>query len=82
MPRYFFHYRDANGLTRDLDGQVFPDANAAKVEAVAAAKDALRDAVVGVGPSVMKASYEVTDEHDWVVAVVPIKSVADPNPQA
>jgi hypothetical protein len=34
MPRYFFHIRDGNGLTKDAEGVDLPDLDAARAAAV------------------------------------------------
>ena len=43
MTRYFFDYRDANGVTRDEVGEDLPSVDAARELALVALGDAARD---------------------------------------
>jgi hypothetical protein len=39
MPRYYFHVCNGNGFTEDEEGRELPDLEAARIEALRAARD-------------------------------------------
>jgi len=62
MPHYFFHIREGATLTRDSTGQEFPDAEAARKEAIA-----LGRALSGERPGRVRRSIEIVDQTGRVV---------------
>jgi hypothetical protein len=71
MPRFFFNVRDGDFLGKDPEGVVFADLDAARAEALAAARDILGDAIKN--DQVQDArQYEITDEAGQIVAMVPL----------
>jgi hypothetical protein len=45
MPRFYFHICNGNGFTEDEEGREFPDLEAARSEAVRAARDIMASEV-------------------------------------
>jgi hypothetical protein len=76
MPRYYFHIREGSTLTRDLEGQELPDAEAARREAIAALREILGEKLLH-GGALNGRSIEIADgaEHGRVVDVVDARSV-------
>ncbi|HEY0265962.1 MAG TPA: hypothetical protein VGC16_04375 [Rhizomicrobium sp.] len=69
MPRYFFHVREGSTLSRDLEGQELPDAEAARREAISASREILGDKLLH-GGSLNSRTIEIADETGHVVDVV------------
>jgi hypothetical protein len=69
MPRYFFHVREGSDLFRDIEGQELPNADAARHEAVAAAREILGEKLLH-GGSLNHRAIEIADETGRVVDVV------------
>jgi hypothetical protein len=82
MPRYHFHVREGSTLTRDLEGQELPDAEAARHEAIAALREILGEKLLH-GGALNGRSIEIADgaEHGRVVDVVDARSVLFQNGQ-
>jgi hypothetical protein len=76
MPRYHFHVREGSTLTRDLEGQELPDAEAARHEAIAALREILGEKLLH-GGALNGRSIEIADgaENGRVVDVVHTKDV-------
>ena len=71
MPRFYFHYRTDEELILDLDGQDFPDLDAAEHNAAEIGK-AIVDKVAGEGGETdVPRSIEITDAegHDLLYVV-------------
>ncbi|HWM60556.1 MAG TPA: hypothetical protein VNN98_00320 [Rhizomicrobium sp.] len=68
MPRYYLHVREGSTLTRDLEGQELPDAEAARREAIAALREILGEKLLH-GGALSGRSIEIADgaEHGHVV---------------
>jgi hypothetical protein len=45
MPRYYFHIRDAEGMSRDEEGTELPNLDSARREARASARDLIVDSM-------------------------------------
>jgi len=60
MPRFYFHIRDEDGLTRDTEGQDLPDLEAARCEAVSAAREILGEKLLH-GGSLNHRTIEIAD---------------------
>jgi hypothetical protein len=69
MPQFFFHIRDASGLTRDPEGQQLPDLEAARSEAVSAAREILGERLLH-GGALNGRTIEIADENGEVVGRV------------
>ncbi|MEJ1177137.1 hypothetical protein WA845_23055 [Agrobacterium sp. CMT1] len=74
MPRYFFHVRDADGLSLDTEGAVLPSDEGACVEAVQAAREMLAEKILK-NEVVDGAEFEVVRSDGVLVAKIPLKSV-------
>ena len=66
MPRYYFHVREGGVLSRDEEGQELPDAEAARHEAISAAREILGDKLLH-GGSLNNRAVEIADETGHVV---------------
>jgi len=76
MPLFFLNIRNADCLTRDVEGAEFANLEAARVEALAAAQETLGDTIkAGQGQDWQ---YEITDEAGQVLAVVPLTDALTP----
>jgi len=62
MPRYYFHIREGATLSRDSQGQEFPDAETAREEAILLGQALLGERQVGLHRSI-----EIIDETGHVV---------------
>ncbi len=74
MPRYFFHVREGSELSRDVEGQELPDAEAARREAIAANREILGEKLLH-GGSLDHRTIEIADETGHVVDVVTARDV-------
>ena len=68
MPRYYFHMRDANGLTEDSDGLDLPDVDAARATAVRKACRIWSERPPEPGRN--EQTFEVSDEAGQIVLTV------------
>ncbi|SDD94550.1 DUF6894 family protein [Belnapia rosea] len=71
MPRFFLNIRDGDFLARDDEGLEFPDLEAARAEALAAARDVLGDAIQHDQVQDTR-QYEITDPSGKVLATIPL----------
>ena len=71
MPRYFFHQRTPRGLIEDPDGSDLPDLDAARDEALAAARDLWASAILGRSDR-SEDSFEIHDGHGRHLLTVPL----------
>ena len=60
MPRYFFHVREGSTYHRDKEGQELPDAEAARQEAINAAREMLGEKLLH-GGSLSNLTIEIAD---------------------
>ena len=74
MPRYFFHVREGSDLDRDSEGQVCPDAEAARREAINAVREIMGEKLLH-GGALNHRSIEIADETGHVVDVVNSRDV-------
>lgn len=74
MPRYFFHVRDADGLSLDTEGAVLSSDEGAFIEAVQAAREMLAEKILK-NEVVDGAEFEVVRSDGVLVAKIPLKSV-------
>jgi hypothetical protein len=74
MARFYFHLRDGDKLVPDPDGSDLPDVEAAKREALLAARDILSDAMK-VGKRKVPEAFVIADEAGRKLDVVPLAAV-------
>ena len=74
MPRYFFHIREGSELSRDAEGQILPNVEAARREAIAASREILGEKLLH-GGSLNHRTIEIADETGHVVDVVNSREV-------
>lgn len=71
MPLYFLHVRDSDGLIRDLEGSSLSNLEAARIEAIASARELMVDSIVTEGHVGIARSIEVCDANGARLLVVP-----------
>jgi hypothetical protein len=69
MPRYFFHIREGADLSFDREGQDFSSLEAARSEAVNAARELIGERILH-GGSIDDRQIQIADDKDNVLAVV------------
>ena len=69
MARFFLHVRDGATLIEDLEGSDLPDLFAARVEALACARDLLAERI-RAGQIVDGQRFEINDEHGTLLDIV------------
>ena len=69
MPRYYFHVREGQEISRDVEGQDLPNAEAARREAINASREILGEKLLH-GGSLNHRQIEIADETGHVVDVV------------
>lgn len=74
MPRYYFNIRSHGEVEYDPDGIELPNPDAARREAIAAARDMVVEAVIG-DTVIDQRKIEVVSENGEIVAIVPLQSV-------
>jgi hypothetical protein len=73
MSRYFFHINDGDGLTIDYEGGDYPDLEAARDEAIEAAREIMSWAVRDGKQPDDGQSFVITDEGGIVQLEFPFK---------
>jgi hypothetical protein len=74
MPRYYFHVLKNGLLEKDLEGADFPSPEAAREEALTAAREMLAELLLA-DQVIDGASFEITDDAGVVVDRIPFRSV-------
>ena len=74
MPQFYFHIRDEDGLTRDAEGQDLPDLEAARREAVSAAREILGEKLLH-GGTLNHRTIEIADAAGDVVGQINSRDV-------
>jgi hypothetical protein len=74
MPTFFFHVRDGDGLIEDPEGTDLPDLDAARAEALSAARQ-IRVRAAERGQALAGRRFEIAAEGGRVQATVAIKDV-------
>lgn len=74
MPRYYFHVRDAEGLSVDFEGAVFLNDDGACSEANQAAREILAEKILK-NEVLDGAEFEVVRGDGVLIARFPLKSV-------
>lgn len=69
MPRFFFHVREGADLSRDCEGQILDNAEAARREAVSSGREMPGEKLLH-GGSLHNRQIEIADETGRVVEVV------------
>lgn len=77
MPRYFLNIRNKISFTRDEEGCVLPDADAARDIAVQGARSLMSAEVLNEGRIDLRARIEVEDEQGEIVVIVPFREALD-----
>jgi hypothetical protein len=72
MPRFFIHVPDGDALRADVEGAEFPDLEAARAQALAAARDRVVDELLSAH-RVPDGEVEVRDEAGRIRATVPFR---------
>jgi hypothetical protein len=67
MPRYFFHVREGSSFHRDEEGQELANVEAARQEAINAAREMLGEKLLHGGGSLNHRTIEIADETGHVV---------------
>jgi hypothetical protein len=78
LPRYFLHIRSAEGTSRDEEGTDLTDLNAAKADALAAARE-LFAAAIALARDPMLKSIVITDEAGQELGEVRIRDLLPPS---
>ena len=73
MPRYFFHFHNALDAM-DPEGELLPDSDAARGEAIDIAREVAAD-MASQGVLDLDCHVEVCDENGTVLATVPFRDV-------
>ena len=76
MPKYFIDVRDARGVVPDEEGREFPDLEDGFQEAIATARDLIRQYVASRTP-IDGTCVEVRDEAGQVVATLAVSEILD-----
>ena len=74
MARFYFHLQVGRNLVEDADGTELADVEAARQEAMLAARDLLSDAIRAGRPKVPQA-FVIADEAGRKLDVVPLAAV-------
>lgn len=74
MPLYFLHVREGQTLNRDVEGQEFPDLEAARREAISSSREILGERLLH-GGTLNHRSIEIADATGRVVDVVSTREV-------
>jgi hypothetical protein len=69
VPRYFFHVREGDALSRDTEGQELADVAAARREAISSAREILGDKLLH-GGSLNGRVIEIADQKGEVIDTV------------
>jgi hypothetical protein len=76
LKHYRFHVRDAFGIVEDEEGMALPDLYAALAEALHCVGELMADP-----PSLPRMQFEISDEIDRVLLIVPIYGAGDSAPR-
>ena len=83
MPRYFFHFRNRNGLKEDYEGDDLADLAAAKEAAMISAREIIADGSLGDEAALSGCSFEVCDAAGTLLFAFPFsEAAAKPAPDA
>lgn len=73
VPRYYFHIRNHDGFDEDLEGTELPSFEAAREEAIAAAREILAERVLQ-GDLIDGDVFEITREDGVIIDRIPFRS--------
>ena len=76
MPLYYFHISNGNGFTEDVEGRDCPDLDAARVVAIAAARDIMASDIRR-GLLDLCSFVEIEDEEKQLRVTVPFGEAVD-----
>ena len=74
MGRFFFHLRAGDRVISDQEGTILPDVNAARLEALAAARFILADAIRS-GHETIPEAFVIADSEGRELDTVPLAAV-------
>lgn len=74
MPSFYFHVRDGDALFEDPDGSELPDLEAARAEAVTAAREAFAE-LIRRGKAAASRRFEIADGAGRILATVGLRDV-------
>jgi hypothetical protein len=77
MPRYHFHFREGDRITKDDEGMELADEEAAVREAMFAAKEMIAQALLRGEPVPRQAEFDVTDSEGRHLCSLPFSFAAD-----
>jgi hypothetical protein len=77
MPRFFFHACRRGGRIEDPQGSDFIDLDAARADAVAAARELLAENIQ-IGADISDWWFEITDEPGMLLTTVPFRDAIEP----
>jgi hypothetical protein len=81
MPRYFFHFRNQNGLKEDYEGDELADLAAAKETAMTSAREITADGLLAGAAEMSSCSFEICDEAGTLLFSFPFsEAAAKPGP--
>jgi hypothetical protein len=76
MPRYFFHFRNHNGLKEDYEGEELGDLAAAKEIAMGSAREIIADRLLAGAALLTDCSFEICDEAGALLFAFPFSEAA------
>jgi uncharacterized protein DUF6894 len=77
MPRFFLHLRDGGQLLEDPEGSELPGLDAARADALAAAREIAAERLKAGAPPIA-GEFEIRDGAGRLLATVPFPQVSDP----
>ena len=81
MSRYFFHFRNQNGLKEDYEGEELADLAAARETAMSSAREITADGLLAGAAEMSSCSFEVCDEAGKLLFALPFsQAAAKPDP--
>lgn len=77
MTHYYLNIQNGNGLTRDDEGEDFPDLAAARQKAMEGVRSILSDEIKSAGSMDLHGCIEIADESGAVVLTLPFREAID-----
>jgi hypothetical protein len=77
MTVYYLNILNGNGLTRDPEGEDFPDLDAARAKAAESVRSILSDELKSAGMIDLQGRIEIADQHGSVVLTLPFREAVD-----
>jgi hypothetical protein len=73
MPHYYLNVINGSGLTRDREGEDFPDLHAAREKAAESVRSILSDELRSAGMINLRGRIEIVDLHGAVMLTLPFR---------